>query len=260
MFFLFLDFSFFDFVDIVLVATLFYFLYKFLRNTAAGHTLIGLASIYLIWKLVEALKMELFSEILGQFISVGVLAVIIVFQQEIRRFLIFIGKQNWTVNFLNRWFSFVTDKNDSGALSSYSLASFFQSAMRSKTGVLIVFKRKDTLDYILNTGVRLNADVGEVLLKMIFFKNAPLHDGAVVIEDTKVLSAGVILPVSKKNIAASYGLRHRAALGIVEQTDAFCVVVSEETGRITFAHDQSLRTKKDDLSVIEIEEELKRIF
>ena len=256
---LFLDFSFFDFVDILLVATLFYFLYKFLRNTAAGHTLIGLASIYLVWKLLEALKMELFSEILGQFLGVGILAVIIVFQQEIRSFLIFIGRQNWGGDFLNRWLNFAREREGATGLDYYALATFFQSAMRSKTGVLLVFKRKDALDRILSTGVVINADMSEVLLKMIFFKNAPLHDGAVVVEGNKVLSAGVILPVSKRKIPSSYGLRHRAALGIVEQTDAFCVVVSEETGKITFAFEQQLTTKEE-VSVIEIEKELRSVF
>lgn len=252
----FLDFGFFDLLDIVLAATFFYHVYKLLRHTVAVHILIGLMSIYLAWKLVEVLKMELLSEILGQFIGVGVLAVIVVFQQEIRSFLMFIGRQNWRGAFLSRWLGIGGSNEEGKVIETYVLVSFLQAMMASKTGVLLVFRKSDPLESVLATGVRINADFGDVLLRTIFFKNSPLHDGAVVIGGGLILSAGGILPVSDKKIPSHYGLRHRAALGLSERTDAVCVIVSEESGHCTIAYQDTLQPMGD-MTFLEMEECLK---
>ena len=232
----FIDFSFIDIIDILLVALLLFYLYKLVRGTVAINIFIGIVIIYLIWKLTDLLSMDVLSNILGNFISVGFFALIVVFQQEIRRFLLLLGSTNFT-NRRNviRYFKFL---NQSQGSLNLNLDVFINSCFemsKNKTGAIIVLKRTNTLDFILNeinlTQIRITPQV----LESVFFKNSPLHDGAIIIENNTIVATRVILPVSESSdLPSSYGLRHRAALGITEKTDSIVVVISEQTGKIVY--------------------------
>ena len=224
-----------DAIDILLAALFLYQLYKLLRGTAAISILVGAASVYAIWKTVELLRMELLSQMLGQFIKVGSLALVVVFQPEIRKFLLLIG----TTNFAKKWrfaHRFQMLKNTSGhAATLETVLAACQRMSHSRTGSLIVLQRENTLNFVIETGQYLQADLSQALLESIFFKNNPLHDGAVVINRGSVVAARCILPISQnQSIPARYGLRHRASIGISERTDALCLVTSEETGQISY--------------------------
>ncbi|MGB0178016.1 MAG: diadenylate cyclase CdaA [Owenweeksia sp.] len=230
----FIDFSILDIIDIVLVAFLLYQLYRLIKGTVAINIFLGVAAIYLIWKLVEALQMELLSEILGKFIGVGVLALVIVFQQEIRRFLLVLGSTNFTRRrkFLKqlKWL-----RNDEHEINLEEIEVACLNMSRTKTGALIVIERQSQLGFYSETGTVLNGRLSSRLLEAIFFKNAPLHDGAVIISGDRVVAAGCILPITDKTtVPRRFGLRHRAAIGVAEKTDALAIVVSEETGDISF--------------------------
>lgn len=238
-----IDFGILDLIDILLVAFLLYQLYRLVKGTVAINIFIGVAAIYFIWKLVEALQMELLSEILGKFIGVGVIALVIVFQQEIRRFLLVIGSANFTRRgmFLKqmKWL-----KEEEGLVDIDSIVSSSEALASEKTGALIVIERKTGLGFYTETGTPLNGDVSSRLLESIFVKNSPLHDGAVIIRGKKILAAGCILPLTEnRNIPSRFGLRHRAALGVAEKTDAVTIIVSEETGDISLAHGDVFENK-----------------
>ncbi len=233
----FLDIRLIDIVDIVLVAYLMYRLYKLIKGTVALNIFIGIFAFIIFWLLIKALNMQLSSTILDNFVNVGVLAIIIVFQQEIRRFLLLLGSR---YNLSKR---FSLDKflmsNTPGMMSIYikPLVRSCEELSRTKTGALIVITRKSELVDFVQTGELLNAVISRQLLNSIFFKNSPLHDGAVIISQSKIKAAGCILPVSQSmELPKHLGLRHRAALGITEATDATAIVVSEETGRISLFH------------------------
>ncbi len=234
----FLDFSFLDVLDILLVAILIYYIYKLLKGTVAINIFMGIAFIFLIWKITQILKMEMLSNILGYLLSGGVIALIIVFQQEIRKFLLMIGSSNVAsrTNFLKQLKflkSEITNEIDIDALLNAC-----KNMSKTKTGALIVIERTNSLDFLINTGDPMNAEINEVLLESIFYKNSPLHDGATIIRDNFIIATRVILPVSdSKNIPSRFGLRHRAAFGITEKTDALCILVSEETGEISYVKD-----------------------
>jgi len=233
----FLDFDLLDLLDIILVTALLNQLYKLVQGTVAIKIFIGLAATYLFWKLVGALQMEVLSEILGQFIGVGVLAVIIVFQQEIRKFLLMLGTTNFTskrnflkqLKFLNPETKIETDVD--------TLVNACETMGRSKTGALIVLERGQSLDFVKVTGDKMNIEINQPILESIFFKNSPLHDGAAIINNNTVVATRVVLPLSNKDLPSRFGLRHRAAVGITEKTDALCLVVSEETGKISYIKD-----------------------
>ncbi len=234
----FVEFSFLDVLDILLVAILLYYTYKLLKGTVAINIFIGIALIFLIWKITQALKMEMLSGILGYLLSGGVIALIIVFQQEIRKFLLMIG----TTNFSNKRNFFKQLKFLQSEITSEietdQIIEACSSMSRSKTGALIVIERTNSLDFLINTGDVMNALVNKVLLESIFYKNSPLHDGATIIRDNYVVATRVILPISDSTIIPSrFGLRHRAAIGVSEKTDAVCLLVSEETGEISYIKD-----------------------
>lgn len=234
----FVEFSFLDVLDILLVAILLYYTYKLLKGTVAINIFIGIALIFLIWKITQALKMEMLSGILGYLLSGGVIALIIVFQQEIRKFLLMIG----TTNFSNKRNFFKQLKFLQSEITSEidtdQIIEACSSMSRSKTGALIVIERTNSLDFLINTGDAMNALVNKVLLESIFYKNSPLHDGATIIRDNYVVATRVILPISDSTIIPSrFGLRHRAAIGVSEKTDAVCLLVSEETGEISYIKD-----------------------
>lgn len=239
----FLDFGFLDLIDILLVAFLLYQIYRLVKGTVAINIFIGVAAIYLLWKLVEALQMELLSEILGQFIGVGVLALVIVFQQEIRKFLLVLGSTNFSngqkiFRQLN-WFK--TEEEEEHNFDAVYGA--VERLSETKTGAIIAMERKTQLGSFSETGTIINAVLSSQLLESIFFKNSSLHDGAVIISGNRIVAAGAILPVTEKTIPMRFGLRHRAAIGAAEKSDAVVLVVSEETGDISIAAGEIFQNK-----------------
>ena len=233
--FKFLDFSILDIIDIVLVAVLLYYVYKLIRGTVAINIFIGIAIVYLIWKLTVALQMELLSDILGKFLGGGFIALIIVFQQEIRKFLLMIGSTNFASKkgFLKQLKFLKSD--DIITTDVESIVYACKTMAQTKTGALIVIERNNNLDLIKQSGDKMNAEVNVPLLNSIFYKNSPLHDGAIIIEDNIITATRVILPLEKDiSIPARFGLRHRAAIGVTMRSDALAIVVSEETGQISY--------------------------
>ena len=238
---LFIQFRFLDLIDILLVTIIFYEIYNLVKGTVALNIFMGIFIIFVVWLVVKALKMELLGSILGQLFGVGAIAIIIVFQQEVRRFLLMLGSRYR----VNRKFSFESLFSNQFKFASESGLHAIVDACRqmslSRTGALIVLARESELREYIESGEIIDADISTELLKNIFFKNAPLHDGAVIISLNRVKAARCILPVSQNlEISPVLGLRHRAAIGISEQTDAYVIVVSEETGRISTANNGKL--------------------
>jgi diadenylate cyclase len=240
----FITIRFLDILDILLVALLLYQLYRLIKGTWAFNIVIGLFSLYLLWLVVVALNMQLLGSIMGQFIGVGVLALIIVFHPEIRKFLVFIGT-NYNVNrvlSLDKLFGTGKEKNiDDEQIEMLADACF--SLSKSKTGALIVVAGKLELNEQINTGEKLDAEISSSLLRTIFFKNTPLHDGAVIIRDHKIAAAGCILPLTQRDVDKALGLRHRAAIGITENTDSIAIMVSEERGSVSFAKEGEIKRR-----------------
>ncbi len=237
-----------DVLDIFLVALLMYQLYNLLKGTVAIRILLGILSLYLLWKLVEALKMELLDEILGQFIGVGVIALIIVFQQEIRRFLLIVGNRSILSQprLRKRFGNWKWSEDKTVSLNTKAIIKACFNMSKSKTGALIVISKDAELKYHSSTGDSINGEVTSNLLETIFFKNNPMHDGAVIIHNNIIKAARCILPVSDNpKIQDKYGLRHRAAVGITENSTAIAIIVSEETGELSFCKDGNLKTRLD---------------
>jgi len=253
---LFIQVTVFDIIDILLVAGLFYGLYRLLKGTSAMSIFIGIVAIFLIWQLVKALQMEMLTAILGAFVSVGFIALIIIFQPEIRRFLFTIGDQAREGKLAQKFKFLRVRSNVDLDIDSVAKACINMSDI--KQGALILLTRKNNLDDIVSTGVVVNADISHSLIENIFFKNSPLHDGAMVIRHNRITAARCILPVSNKtNIPGHYGLRHRAAIGVTEVNDCIALVVSEETGNISMVTGGEIRTiNPSELKDI-IEKELK---
>lgn len=232
----FLDFKITDILDIILVAVLLYYIYKLVRGSVAINIFIGIVIIWGFWKLTELLEMEMISSMVGGFMQVGLIALIIVFQQEIRKFLLMIGSTNFANrrNFLKR-FKFLKTDGIGTNVNVDAILRACEIMGEAKTGAIIVIKRSNSLDFVKSSGDQMNAEVNQPILDSIFYKNSPLHDGAIVIEDNYITATRVILPVSNdRNIPLRFGLRHRAAVGITERTDALAIVVSEETGTISY--------------------------
>ena len=244
----FIDISFVNIVDLFLVAILLYYVYKLVKGTVAINILIGIIIIYLIWKLTALLNMNIFSSLLGQFISVGVFALIVVFQQEIRKFLLMLGSNNLTNNKL--YYKYINIFKTSREISQMNIDEFLKGCnklIKSKTGALFVIERNNSLDFIKNTGDELYLEISSPIIESIFFKNSPLHDGAVIIDGNYITAARIILPVSEnKNIDSSLGLRHRAAIGITEKTDSIAIVVSEEKSKLKFIKNGEIFDYKDE--------------
>ena len=225
-----------DVVDIVMVSLLLFQLYKLMRGTLAVRIFLGFLLVYIAFLVVKSLQMELLTAILGQFIGVGVIAVIILFQQEIRKFLMLIGKSTsvddkFFKNLLNRRKS---EKDDSLDIAPIVDAAKTLGSMNM--GALVVFAKSSELKFYAESGDTLDAQISKRLLISIFQKNSPLHDGAVIIENNRIKAARCILPVSENDeIPANYGLRHRAAIGMTEVTDSIVLIVSEETGQTSIA-------------------------
>ena len=238
----FIPFTFIDLIDILLVAGLLFIVYKAMKGTSAPYIMVGIVIIYLVWVVVKALNMELLSTILGQIISVGVIALLVIFQPELRRFLFTLGMRQKEMDFITR---FLSIQRKHSSTNTSPIASACRDMSEEKVGALIVFRRKDDLQFVIESGIALDATITVSLIKNIFFKNAPLHDGAVVIENNRIIAAKCILPVTQSNVPKSYGTRHRAAIGLSEMTDAVVLVVSEETGAISIVKGGKIKSKVD---------------
>jgi len=233
--FKFWDFSVVDFIDVFLVAILLYYVYKLVKGTVAINIFIGIIVIYAVWKLTDFLKMNMLHNIFDGFMKVGIIALIVVFQPEIRKFLLMVGSTN--LGGKRKFFSKMkflrpeveTETNVDAIIAACSKMG------TTLTGALIVLERNNNLDFLIGTGDEMNISVTQPIIESIFFKNSPLHDGAIIIENNVVKATRVILPVNnEKKIPERFGLRHRAAIGITEKTDALTIVVSEETGQISY--------------------------
>ena len=223
-----------DVIDICFVAFLFYYLYKLLKGTNAVSIFIGFLLIFFSWKVVTFLEMKLLSEIIGQFISVGVIALVVIFQTEIRQFLLRLGSHSLKKGYLNRLFA--KTKSEKIKLDITPIVQACGHMSQTLTGALIVICKSNPLTNIIQTGEVFNSQISSQLLETIFFKNTPLHDGALIIAEGEIKAARCILPVSNnQGIPVSMGLRHRSAIGITEQTDAISIIVSEQTGKISVA-------------------------
>ena len=234
-----------DIVDIVLVAFLLFYLYRLVKGTVAINIFIGIVMVYATWKLTEFLEMQLLSRILGGFLGVGMFALIVVFQQEIRKFLLMLGTTNFSGRrkLLKRF-----QLRPTAAFNTdiHAILKAFQKMGQSRTGAIIVLQRNNSLDFVKSSGDVMSLEVNQPILESIFYKNSPLHDGALIIEDNTITATRVILPVaSESNLPARFGLRHRAAVGITEKTDAVCLVVSEETGQLSYLKEGDFVLFKD---------------
>ena len=237
LFILFISFSITDAIDIFLVAIMLYQLYKMVKGTAAVNVFIGLALIYVVWIIVRAFELQLLGSILGKFINVGVIAVMVVFQQEIRKFLLYIGSNEFLKN--NSWKTILSFTTRSAVSSRYlldedSVINACFSMSDSKTGALIIISRKSDLKFYVNTGEIVDSALTDKMLENIFYKNSPMHDGAVIIKDNRIIAARCVLPVTEnENFPSHFGMRHRAAVGLTETTDALAITVSEQTGNVS---------------------------
>jgi diadenylate cyclase len=218
-------------------------LYRLIRGTAAFSIFIGIFFIFLFWLVVKALNMELITTLLGQIMGVGVIALIIVFQQELRRFLLVIGNRY----IFSRRFSlgrfFFPGKEEQGSTrEAEEIVRACESMASKRIGALIVIGRKSSLDMFTEAGEILKAQISAELLETIFFRNTPLHDGAVLIESDIILAARCPLPVTDQvNLPPHFGMRHRAAVGMSEHSDALIIVVSEESGFISVVDSGHIR-------------------
>lgn len=248
-----------DVVDIVLVALLLYQIYMLIRGTVAINIFVGVFALYLFWLIVKALNMELLSTILDKVIGLGVIALLIVFQQEIRRFLLYFGNRYFSrYNFSIERLFFPGRADKEGGLNPEAIVKAARNMSETKTGALIVLARRSELEVYAETGDLIDADISSRLLENIFFKNSPLHDGAVIIANNKIHAARCVLPVTDRmDLPAHYGMRHRAAIGITEHTDAVVVVVSEETGKISFIIDGAVKSR---LTPVQLQAEIESAF
>jgi uncharacterized protein (TIGR00159 family) len=213
-----------------------YLAYNLVKGTSAINIFVGLALIYFAYIVIKAFDLQLLSSILGKFVNVGVIAIMIVFQQEIRKFLLYIGSNEFLRN--RNWkgiFKFNAATSESTiVLDIEALVEACYNMSFTKTGALIVITRKSDLKFYVATGELLDSSMSSRMLENIFFKNSPLHDGAVIVEDNRIVAARCVLPVTdKENFPTHLGMRHRAAVGITENTDCIAIAVSEQTGAVS---------------------------
>jgi len=224
-----------DIVDILLVSILLYQVYKLLKGSVAVRVLIGFLLLYLIYLIVRAAQMDLLAGILGQFMGVGVLAAIIIFSQEIRKFLLLLGKTTFNQDGFLKSVMIWRKKNDKGQVNISPIIEATKTLSASNTGALMVISRSTELKFYADTGDLMDAFLSKRLLLSIFNKYSPLHDGAVIIFKDRIKAARCVLPVSEQDLPAQFGMRHRAALGISEATDTLTLIISEESGQISIA-------------------------
>lgn len=247
-----------DIVDIFLVAVLLYELYKLLKGTVAINIFFGIVAVVLVWQVVNALQMELLSEILGAFISVGFIALIVIFQPEIRRFLLALGTTTFMRSKGRRFLFWRLNIQGLPGIDANAIVMACSRMAEMKQGALLILTRKNELKQYINTGEVMEARLSAPLLENIFYGQGPLHDGAVIINGNTIMAAGCILPVSgNTDIPKRLGLRHRAAVGITEVSDAIAIIVSEESGRISYSVGGKLISK---VSVAELKSFLEAEF
>jgi diadenylate cyclase len=255
----FLTIGFKDLIDIALVAFLLYQAYQLLKGSIASRVFLGYLAIYVAYLVVNAFGMELTSNILGQFMNIGIMALIVIFQPEIRRFLIMIGRggsslqdNHWIKRFFPRKTTFISPQ------VVRAVAEAARHLAIEHTGALVVMQRETLLEKYIDSGDELDASVTKRLILSIFQKNSPLHDGAVIIAEGRLKAAGCRLPVSENDrLPALLGFRHRAALGLSEESDAAIIVVSEESGEISFIHHGGFFRN---MSVQDLEEKINQYF
>ena len=244
------SFGFKDVIDILLVTIILFETYRLLRKSGVANLFWGILAFIVVWFIVAfGFQLELTGALFDRIISVGAIALIVIFQEEIRSFFYRLGARFSSMQLLRR------GKAQEDTAARQQVLEIIQACRHmasTKTGALIVLSGSENLKEYTETGERLDAIVSARLIENIFFKNTPLHDGALIIRDGKMIAAACILPVSKdQSIPQHYGLRHRAALGLAEKSDATCIVVSEETGRISVAEDGAIReVKEDDLFLV----------
>ncbi|RCH55412.1 TIGR00159 family protein [Mucilaginibacter hurinus] len=254
------NFTVFDVLDVLLVAFIIYQLYNLIRGTIAANIFIGLAVVCALYFVVEALKMKLLTGILGNFMSVGIIAIVVVFQQEIRRFLLLVGK-NASLQRNRAWWQYFfgkaeAEKNNYARIKP--IIDACKSMKQTRTGALIVFAKIYDEQFYQNSCELMDAKISKRLLESIFQKNSPLHDGAVIISENKIKSASCILPLTDKtDLPAQFGLRHRAGIGVTEANEATALIVSEETGEISYAKHGRV---KMNISFAELEKLLNKDF
>lgn len=253
-------FTLFDVLDILLVAFIIYQLYSLIRGTIAANIFIGLALIYVLFFVVRQLHMKLLTAILQNFVNVGIIAVIVVFQQEIRRFLLLVGK-NASLQRNKAWWRYFFGKRDAEK-DNYArikpIIDACKSMKQTRTGALIVFAKYYDEQFYQNSCEILEAKISKRLLESIFQKNSPLHDGAVVISGNKIKAASCILPLTDKtDLPPQFGLRHRAGIGVTESNEATAIIVSEETGEISYSKQGRI---KINISFAELEKLLNKDF
>ena len=247
-----------DIIDIFLVALLLYGTYRLMKNSGAQNIFIGVFSFLALWVVVcYVIKLKLFGAILDKVVSVGAIALIVLFQKEIRQFLVMLGSRGQWSRFF-RLFSTGTDRGKRADDYLPQLVMACKNMSDTKTGALIVLERRADLEAYAQTGERVDARVSSRLVENIFFKNTPLHDGALILTQGRIKAAACILPLSEDmDMPKAYGLRHRSALGIAQATDAVAIVVSEETGQIALAYQGCIFGH---LSVHELEQQLIRLM
>ncbi|HMX03810.1 MAG TPA: diadenylate cyclase CdaA [Chitinophagales bacterium] len=232
-----------DVVDVLLVAFILFQLYRLVRGSLAINIFIGLLMVYVLSLIAAALELTLMSDILGAFIDVGVIAVIIVFQPEIRRFLLYVGRSS-DFRKVRFWKALSLRKIRTGEYNQKEVNALTEAIMalsESKTGALIVIPQTSQLGFYQNTGIHLNALITKDLIESIFYKNSPLHDGAMIISEHRIAAVKCILPLSDNpDLPGKLGMRHRSGVGITEQSDATCIIISEENGEISYAREGKL--------------------
>lgn len=250
---MFFDFGVKDIIDIVLVALMLYYIYRLMKESRSLNVFIGIIVFVVVWLFVsQVIEMRLLGSIMDKLVSVGVIGLIVLFQEEIRKFLYSLG----THQRMRSIFKLFANKSGEDKETIMPIVLACMDMSKNKVGALIVIERAIPLDDIVNTGDLIDARINQRLIENIFFKNSPLHDGAMIISKKRIKSAGCILPVSHSlDIPKDLGLRHRAAMGISQDSDAIAVIVSEETGRISVAIKGEFRLR---LSAEELESVLAR--
>ena len=233
-----------DLIDIGLVALLLFQVYKLVRGTVAVNIFYGIFLIYMLWLIVRALNMQLLGSILGQVIGLGLIALLIVFQQEVRRFLLVLGTRYFRNGKMSFDHLFQLDNQRSSGWDFETIILACERLSKSKTGALLVMAKKSELRAFAETGCALDANISAEIIETVFRKESPLHDGGMILVRNRISAARCVLPVSDNpSIPVGLGLRHRAAVGMSESSDSFVIVVSEESGNISYANQGELVRK-----------------
>lgn len=248
----FIDFNIWDLLDILIVGYLFFIVYRLLRGSIAFNIFIGIGLLYLLSWVVKALKMDLLSMILGQFVNIGFIIIVIIFQPEVRKFLLYLGNSTMKgrMTFFNKILGVEWLTKDVQSDIQQDIQSVLLRLSASYTGALIIIDYDNNLANMINSGVKIDAHISQNLLLSIFNKESPLHDGAVIISNHRIVAASCVLPLSERSdLPAEIGLRHRAAIGISEVSNILAFIVSEENGRISVAYQGKFYNNLDEAAL-----------